>query len=198
MVKVIVLDTETTGLPRNKAIGALQSNKNWPDLVSICWFIYEDKELERKEYHLIRPEGWRIGSEVAKIHGIDHETAMRDGESLRDVLLLFQADVKGAYVVAAHNMQFDKNVILHAYKWRLGMDPSTFWPVEAEFCSADESRDELKLPFPEGRPGTGFKTPRLDELYWATFKKPPPENAHNAERDVEVLAAILWERWRIV
>jgi len=206
MVKVILLDTETTGLPRNKRIGALESNKNWPDLVSFCWFIYEDTELQRKEYHVIRPEGWRIGADSANIHGISHETAMRDGEPLQDVLALFRTDATDAYLIVAHNLHFDKNVLFHAYKWRLGQDPTTFWRPDMDFCSAEEARDELKLPFPDRQwPGQsptqkpeGYKTPRLDELYVATFQKPPPENAHHAERDVEVLAAIMWARWKIV
>lgn len=206
MVKVILLDTETTGLPRNKKVGALESNRNWPDLVSICWFVYEDTELQRKEYHVIRPEGWRIGADSANIHGISHETAMRDGEPLQDVLALFRTDATDAYLIAAHNLHFDKNVLFHAYKWRLGQDPSTFWRPDMDFCSAEESRDELKLPFPErqwpsqpqGQKQEGYKTPRLDELYVATFQKPPPANAHNAERDVEVLADIMWARWTLV
>ena len=198
MVKIIVFDTETTGLPREKKIGALESNRNWPDLVSICWHIYEDKELQRAEYHIIRPEGWRIGASSTNIHGIDHATALRDGEKLLEVLTLFKNDLANVYVIAAHNLHFDKNVLFHAYKWRLGIDPRVFWPGEADFCSAEEAKDEMKLVFPEPRtPGT-YRFPRLDELYQDTFRRPAPANAHNAERDVQVLAAILWERWRIV
>jgi DNA polymerase III epsilon subunit-like protein len=198
MVKLIVLDTETTGLPREKKIGALESNRNWPDLVSICWHIYEDKELQRAEYHIIRPEGWRIGASSANIHGIDHATALRDGETLLDVLTLFKNDIANAYVIAAHNLHFDKNVLFHAYKWRLGIDPRVFWPTEADFCSAEEAKDEMKLVFPEPRTPGVYRFPRLDELYQDTFRRPAPANAHNAERDVQVLAAILFERWRIV
>ena len=198
MVKIIVLDTETTGLPREKKIGALESNRNWPDLVSICWHIYEDKELQRAEYHIIRPEGWRIGASSTNIHGIDHATALRDGEKLLEVLTLFKNDLANVYVIAAHNLHFDKNVLFHAYKWRLGIDPRGFWPADADFCSAEEAKDEMKLVFPESRTPGMYRFPRLDELYQDTFRRQAPANAHNAERDVQVLAAILWERWRIV
>jgi hypothetical protein len=71
-----------------------------------------------------------------------------------------------------------------------------FWNVESELCSAEQSKDELKLVGMYTKPGE-FKYPTLNELYAATFKMPAPENAHNALRDVDVLQKIVWKRWNL-
>ena len=115
------------------------------------------------------------------------------GTPLADVLTLFRTDLEGAYIIA-HNMNFDKNVIFNAFRWRLGVDPLQFWPAK-ELCSMEKSTAELRIPSKYGRPGDLWKWPGLDELYTATFGRPPPADAHNAMRDVDVLQQIVWKRW---
>jgi DNA polymerase III epsilon subunit-like protein len=199
MVQIMFFDTETTGLPRDKKISAIDSDRNWPDLVSICWSLYEDTRHIRTEYHIIRPQGWKIPNESVKIHGITEKDANRDGVPLTDVLSLFQHDLQKSYLIVAHNLVFDKNVVCHAYKWRLGIDPLTFWPSEdSEFCTAQESKDDLKLPSKYPRPGDMWKIPSLNELYFHTFKENAPEGDHNAVRDVDVLQKVFWKRWNII
>ena len=198
MVKIIFFDTETTGLPKNKNKTGLESSNNWPDLVSICWMIYEDKKLVRTENHIISPEGWTIPLEASRIHKITNEIAHRDGKPLIDILALFKYDIEKCYRIIAHNLHFDKNVLFHAYKWRLGIDPMLFWPTHAEFCSAKKSTNEMKLASAYPKPNDPYKIPSLKELYENTFHKEAPTNAHNAERDVEVLQQIVWKRWDLL
>jgi DNA polymerase III epsilon subunit-like protein len=196
MTRIIFFDTETTGLPKNKKIAALDSSNNWPNLVSICWMVFENSEHVRTEYHIIKPEGWKIPEDSVKIHGITEANAYRNGMALQEVLALFKYDIESAGYIIAHNIHFDKNVVFHAYKWNLGVDPTKFWNSGSELCSAELSKDELKLVGMYTKPGE-YKFPRLDELYYATFKEPPPINAHNALRDVEVLQKIVWKRWNL-
>ena len=200
MTKIIFLDTETTGLPRDYSVNALYRDKNWPDLVSICWVVYEGRERQRKEVHLIRPEGFVIPHESVKIHGISQRQAEREGKSLKEVLSLFLYDVRDAYLVIAHNMEFDRNVLFHSFRWRLGVDPLSFWPTASEFCSMKEATDEMRLPS-KGKAGSGkgragYKAPRLMELYGDQFGG-GFDGAHTADGDVEALVRIVWARWDI-
>ena len=195
-MKTVFFDTETTGIAVKSKIPAIAGPNNWPDIASIAWWVYEDRALVKKEYHLVKPAGWIISPEVSRIHGITHAAAEAKGEPLRDVITLFLTDLQGAFHVIAHNMYFDKNVVFHAAKWRLGIDPQ--WPTEAEFCSMEQSKEELRIPSKFGRAGDLWKWPRLDELFEATFGRPAPENAHNAERDVDVLQQIVWKRWDLL
>ena len=194
----IIFDTETTGLPRNKWRGALQGPDNWPDLVSICWLVYDnDWELVRKEYHVVRPEGWTIPAESSAIHGITQAVAAASGEPLAAVLGRFAEDLKTAGRLVAHNMAFDKNVVQGAFKWRLGVEPAGFWPA-VEFCTMEASREILLLPWKgvqhPGKPLT-YKPPRLSELWAYTFQGTAQPPAHNSEGDALATAAIYMTMW---
>jgi len=192
MVRILFLDTETTGLPKDKKISALEASNNWPDLVSICWSIYESNKHIRTEYHIIKPNNWSI--DATEIHGITESMALKKGIDLPDVLGLFKYDLQKANIIVAHNLNFDKNVVFHAFKWRLGINPEPFWQHLTEFCSCIKAQEEMKLPalYP---PYNVYRFPKLDELYFETFKNQPPENAHDAKRDVKVLVDIFMKRW---
>lgn len=195
--RIVFFDTETTGLPTKRNISALKEQGVWPDIVSICWWVFEGTAVVKKANYLIRPTGWSIPYESTKIHGITQSQALSQGSDLLEVLLEFKTDIQEVKYLVAHNMEFDKNVILNAFLWRLKIDPSTFWPSDAEFCSAQKSKDELKLASLYPKPWDLYKIPKLDELYQATFYKASPSGAHNAERDVDVLQQIFWARWSL-
>ncbi len=201
--KIIFFDTETTGLPADWKTPALLNSANWPDLVSICWLVFSDADgyaTPKKENHIIKPDGWIIPDSAAAIHGITQARAEAEGKPLEDILDLFKADLVGCWRLVAHNMNFDSNVMLGAYKWRLGQDPSSWWPFKAEFCTMLKTVGDLRIPVAKknGPTGNPFKYPKLDELWAATFDSPVPANAHSADRDVEVLAKIYWRRWPIL
>ncbi len=191
--RVVIFDTETTGLPKNRNQIAVAEPNNWPDLVSICWHVYLNGLIVKKVHYLIKPEGWSIPAESIKIHGITEERAFAEGKNLKDVLDEFKTDAKGCDRLVAHNFQFDSNVLMNAYKWRIGEDCGGWWPFKAEFCTMMVASEELKIPNPHGY--ATYKWPKLDELYKITFNEPAPVGAHSADRDVEVLAKIYFKRY---
>ena len=199
---LLFIDTETTGLPLVRGINALDKKGIWPDIVSIAWCITsETGEVCKKVYSLVQP-GWKIPAESIKIHGITVEYAMEHGRPLADVLAELRADLATVDTVVAHNMEFDKNVIFNAYKWRLGQEPA--WVSEAagvaagvaagkEICTMAKSQTELKIPNPYPKYGP-YKSPRLSELYMDTFGT-EPAGQHNSQSDVQALCDIYWRRW---
>ncbi len=191
--RVVIFDTETNGLPLNWKRDGITEANNWPDLVSICWMVYENGQHKYTEYCIIRPDGWTINDESAAIHGISHAMANAVGRPLAEVLQKFKTDIKDCTKLVAHNLNFDSNVMQSAYKWRLKEDPSNWWPTHAHFCTMLTATDELKIPSPNGY--ASYKWPKLDELYKATFNEEAPANAHSADRDVDVLAKIYWARY---
>lgn len=192
MTRIIFFDTETSDLPKDRVTTPYESSTCWPDLVSISWMVYNGREFVKQETHIIRPAGWRI--ENANIHGITQEYAMTHGEDLGTVLEMFKNDAKDTWILCAHNLVFDKNVLAHAYWNRLGQDMRKWWPTSSEFCSMEESVEELKLTMNYGHK-VRRKSPSLNELYENTFKEKRKPGAHQADRDVEDLAAIVWKRW---
>lgn len=192
---VIIFDTETNGLPKQYKKSALEGPDNWPDLVSICWMIFRNGRLLCKESFIIRPDGWTVSEESTKIHKITHDMAECVGRPLEEVLRKFKIDLRSCDRLVAHNIAFDSNVLLNAYKWRLKDDPAMWWPFQKEFCTMMKSMNELKIPAKYPTAAEPYKWPRLDELYEATFNEAAPPDAHSADRDVDVLQKIYWSRF---
>lgn len=189
--RTIIFDTETTGLPKDKTLPPQYKKDNWPDLVSICWRVYEGGVCISNKYHVIKPDGWKIPAESSQIHGITHAYATEHGTALSDIMVRFLSDVHTSHRVIAHNISFDKQVIFHSMFWRLGMYECS-WDSLSEICTGLLATDEMKLPFRSGR---GYKMPSLKELYMGTFGQEEPAGAHNAERDVDVVEKIIRKRW---
>jgi DNA polymerase III epsilon subunit-like protein len=190
----LFFDTETTGLPIDRRVPALENGVNWPQLVSLSWSLWNASECVKSASYIIRPQGWIISAKSITVHGINQEKAEAEGLPLAEVMAEFRADVMRCNRIVAHNMEFDKNVIFHAFAWHLKKDPRRFWPPN-EFCSQTKAKDELKLPWAYSKPSDPYKLPGLDELYTATFNEPAPPAAHSSSRDVEVLEKIYWARW---
>jgi len=201
---LLFIDTETTGLPLVRDVSALEKKGIWPDIVSIAWVVFTDTdEICKKVYSLVRPDGWKIPADSIKIHGITMEYAMEHGRPLADVLAELRADLATVDTVVAHNMEFDKNVIFNAYKWRLGQEPAWVSGTAGEatskaagakeICTMVKSQAELKIPNPYPKYGP-YKSPRLSELYMDTFGT-NPTGQHNSQSDVQALCDIYWKRW---
>jgi hypothetical protein len=78
MKTALVFDTETTGLP---LFEQPSDHPDQPHLVQLGALLVDlDTRRELASVDLIvRPDGWVIGEEVSKIHGITHELAMDVG-----------------------------------------------------------------------------------------------------------------------
>lgn len=192
--RILFIDTETTGLPKNRYSNGLESKDNWPNIVSVSWAVYQGQEKLYIKYALIKPDGWIIPEDSTKIHGITYEYALANGRDLYEVMIELHDDLLKCDVVVAHNLEFDKNVIFSAYKWHCKMNPWPFWPKE-EICTMNRAESEVKIPSKYPKPGKLYKSPSLMELYRDTFKKEPSVALHNSQRDVEAMCEIFWARW---
>jgi DNA polymerase-3 subunit alpha len=189
-MKYIVFDTETTGLPKWRGQDVYKGPRNWPDIVSICWVVLEDGQEVKRRYYIVKPRGWTIPPDSTAIHGISHVQALYNGRDLEEVMTEFKADIMEARWVIAHNLEFDRNVVLNAWYWRLREDPARWWQASKEFCSMLQGARELNMVDAAGRQ----KWVKLDELYAQSMGKVAPADAHNAERDVNVLIDIMHAR----
>ena len=178
-MKLLIFDTETTGLPKSNQ-SALTTPNNWPHIVSISWVIIENNTIIKQRDYIIKPENWNIPEDSIKIHGITYEIACNKGHRLQTVMSEFMAEQCDAMV--AHNMNFDYNVIINAIKWDLEFDFKGFnVPMR---CTMILSKPQCKLP---GRFGA-YKTPKLKELYEFIFKRKPDENKlHGSLYDTIIL-----------
>ena len=185
-MKVLVFDTETTGLPADSSLSAFRSPGNWPHLVSISWCILDSvsNSIIKTHCFIIKPETWTISEEVSKIHGITQAQALEFGMPLRYVLELFNGEQYDLMV--AHNMHFDHNVLVNAILWDLNIPFNGF--SKRRECTMLQSRTMCRIPTSRG----GFKFPKLKELYEFVVGKPPKNDfLHNALYDTLYLCEII-------
>ncbi len=173
-IRVILLDTETNGLPKNKFAPPSTAGA-WPAILQISWLIFEIKGRTMTKVGgqdigiALDPKiSWDTGA--AAIHGIS-EAEARFGTPVNEAMAQLQPALIAADVIIAHNLAFDKPVI-RAAGHSAGL--REIWPTgKHEFCTMITTRDLVRIPSPSHAPGlpvekratNAFKAPRLNELY---------------------------------
>jgi DNA polymerase III epsilon subunit-like protein len=196
-MRALFFDTETTGLPKERNKPASAGPNNWPEPVSISWALTDGSKIVRAKSYIIQPNGWEIPQDSIRIHGITQQMAIQDGVDLRHVLGEFIRDLLQADIVIAHNIEFDKNVIVAAALYHCRDDVALKWP-KYEFCSCESSRTICKLPTYKPTFSGIYKAPKLTELYAHAFKNPPPDILlHTSLGDVLVLIAAFFKLWTL-
>lgn len=193
----LLFDVETTGLPLRKSG---KYNYRHPEdfvsarIVSIAWKLAHPGQVDDSilpKVHLIRPNGYSISPEVAKIHGITQEKALADGVELAEALQEFFADVGQAQRLISHNVDFDKAILKsELFRMALANPVAKIYLAHLKrlekVCTMRLATDHFRLA----------KWPKLAELYTFLTKKPvEAERLHDAVYDVilcEVSYNILW------
>ncbi len=187
-LSLLFFDTETTGVPRNYKAPA-SDLKNWPRLVQIAWLLADDDggEIESAEY-IVKPEGFTIPAEAARIHGISTEMAIRDGLDIKNVLAEALICLGKVSQLVGHNIDFDEK-ILGAELLRAG-HPNCV-ETKQRLCTMRSATDYCRLPGPYG-----YKWPKLEELHRKLFNQ-PLDGAHRALVDVRACAKCYFELRRL-
>ena len=111
-MKIIVFDTETTGLPEGRNPSILETEK-WPYIVQISWILYDmDKQIVVSIQDHIIDCGVPIPDDSIRVHGITQKRSERKGIPVVDAMNQFDNDLQQADLVVAHNLSFDKRVYM--------------------------------------------------------------------------------------
>lgn len=177
-------DTETTGIPRNYK-APVTDLRNWPRLVQLAWLLTDTdgNEIVSAEY-IVKPDGFVIPHDAAKIHGITTAKAHREGVALQVVLAEAIANIQQASVLVAHNMQFDEKII-GAELLRSGQ-PNVVASKDRR-CTMLAATNFCRIPGPYG-----YKWPTLQELHQKLFNK-PFAGSHQALGDVRACSRCYFE-----
>jgi DNA polymerase-3 subunit epsilon len=180
----LFFDTETTGLPRNWKAPVSDLN-NWPRLVQLAFLYYDSNgnKISGGDF-IIKPEGFTIPIDAARIHGISTERAIREGQPIKSVLQYFQSLITQASYIIAHNMSFDEKIV-GAEFLRNGMQNSI--QPKNKICTMEKTTNFCAIDGPYG-----YKWPKLSELHYKLFRT-GFEEAHNAAVDITATAKCFWE-----
>lgn len=181
----LIFDTETTGLPKNYQ-APLDDFSNWPRLVQLSWSIYDGHGNHWESYnYIIKPEGFVISEEVARIHRITQERALAEGVPLLSALEHFSEQVRQAEFLVGHNIDFDDKIV-GSELLRAGL-PNPL-AESKKLCTMKAGAAACRIPNGRG----GYKWPNLTELYNFLFGHGFAE-AHDAVYDVKACAECFFE-----
>lgn len=183
--KYLVVDTETTGLPKSKYY-PIEDSDVWPFILQIAWIIL-DKDLKFVESF----DGYldykgEIPYEATQVNQIDKAKIKAFGQPTKEVLLKFIQATQSVEYIVAHNADFDVPIIL-AELYRNNLDNSV--KNIPTICTMNTTVDFVGAINRSGYP----KKPRLEELYlrcfYGSIYTGTVENKHNAYNDVMLTAA---------
>lgn len=199
-MRIIVFDTETTGLPQTKFISPSTLHQ-WPHIVQFSYIIYDtslNDIIQTKDYVVKLQEGILIPEDSSKIHGITNEISQKNGVSVNDVLSEFFYFLRGVDLLIGHNIEFDINMIKVELlriinKNSLTKEQIKLYKYELHFltnfknisCTLKDSIKfcNIQLIDKNGKPY--LKYPKLIELHEKLFNK-SPTNLHNSFNDILV------------
>jgi DNA polymerase-3 subunit alpha len=167
-LRVLLLDTETNGLPKNR-FAPIAEPGNWPAVLQLSWAIYTVagttvQRIDSRDIGLALDPAIPWDTGAAKIHGLSEAEARRGTAPVKAFAELKEA-LQSVQIVVAHNLLFDKPVI-RAAAYAVGV--RDVWPTSGiqELCTMKETQPILRLVSPYYGAGSGkYKAPKLNELY---------------------------------
>jgi DNA polymerase III epsilon subunit-like protein len=195
----LFLDTETNGLPRDFKIPPVH-HQFWPEILSIAWELwsYDNSrakhwQLEDRQYFLIKPTPTiKWCAEAESIHKISLTQAVSDGHNISDVFPLFDIALARSDKIVAHNLSFDKSVIIAAMH---RSNRKNIWiHTGSEICSMMSTIDIVRIPRSKPVKEDRYKWPKLSELHNFLFNcEYNGGDLHNSLVDTQCLAKCFME-----
>lgn len=184
---LLFADTETTGLVNGKQD---HRHPSQPHLVQLGLLLTTDDGGELGSVNLIvRPDGYVIPDQAAKVHGITTDIALSAGVPLVVAVALFTNLRARADLIVAHNQAFDR-LVMDAAIHRTGRQPAS--PGPEWWCTMEAASPVVAIPPTTRMVAAGFtkfKPPNLGECVRFFFDE-ELTGAHDAMVDVRACARV--------
>jgi len=166
-MKLLVFDTETTGLPKMKLLR--ETVEFWPYMVQFSFLLFDIDTYSYQEFdYVIRCP---VPIENDHIHGITSSMNEKRGFAFSDIYPIFQECYKQADLCIGHNLSFDIDM-LRAECLRID---KVFVMDIPSYCTMKSTTTMCALP--------NMKWPTLLQLHQHLFQESPSE-LHNSMIDV--------------
>ena len=190
----LFFDTETSGLPNKKAI----NDPNQAHIMQLGAILTnQDGDIITKLNTLVQIGNTIVNPHALAAHGITAEKANTDGIPAKQLFEEFHTLCDSAECLIAHNHNFDFRLIeltaaqiAHLYDDPDDVDLMLSDIKELPFyCTMVQATEFCALP---KKKGSGFKYPKLTELYQILFEK-EFRGAHDAMADVTATMECFFE-----
>ena len=189
-MKVLVFDTETTGLPEKGA--SIYDKSKWPYIVQLSYILYDlsANSAQITDNYIAIDGSIVISQESYEIHHISREILDVQGINIVEALKGFNECLNVCDVVVGHNISFDKRLIFvecfrHNIKQYFTDFKHNVMIHKAEYCTMKNTTEFCKLERLTTANQVYYKHPKLSELYTILFpNEPVPKNLHNSLVDV--------------
>lgn len=184
---LIFYDTETQGLPM---WGEPSEHPGQPHLVQLAALLTEDDGHAVAQMNvIIKPDGWTIPDEVAAIHGITTEKALRCGVDLPVAMGMFAQMLARADKRIAHNNSFDDKIAKIAGHRAHLLGIRAVIESQPAYCTMKAATNVCRILKAAPRSDTDWKWPKLAEAYKHFFGE-DLAGAHDAMIDVKACRRI--------
>ena len=113
-MKILIFDTETSGLPEERNCSVLSLHK-WPYILQLAYILYDTDTNTIIDYNdtlIIISDDFYISQESINIHKITRKMCNEKGQNIRQVLNRFNNVLLQTDLIVGHNLQFDKNILI--------------------------------------------------------------------------------------
>lgn len=192
MSHIMILDTETSGLPPRLSSAykdrwkykPVEDSKAWEcaRLVQVAWNLYSKTgEVICKRDFVIYPDGFTIPKEASDVHGFTTKIAKEKGVPLRVALETLAEDILDTGLIVCHNVAFDDRIVASELI-RAGMASThTMWKNKPKHCTM------LTNTLP------GERWPKLCNLYERLYGHQPVAELHKADEDIRITAEVFFK-----
>lgn len=186
-MKVLVFDTETTGLPAGRNLSVRDVGK-WPHIIQLSYILYD---TEQNKTHSCVDDiiklhaGVYISEKSIEMHGITRSVSLRKGIDIKDAIDNFNKTLQEADTVIAHNISFDKQMIMvecNRLKTKQYFTTGIGYGIK-EYCTMKNSVNVCKIEKQSASGKIYHKFPTLSELHEHLFGF-TPNNTHDSMSDV--------------
>jgi len=189
-MKVLVFDTETTGLPERGA--SIYDYGKWPYIIQISYVLYDlsKNEITSNDYYVKIDNSIEIPPGSYEKHKLTHEILNEKGVDIVHAMRQFNKVLKSCDLVVGHNISFDKRMVFVECLRNTVIQYFTTFngnhrEHKPEYCTMKKTTKFCDFKKLDRHGGIYFKTPSLVELYKKLFPDAIiPDNMHNSLVDV--------------
>jgi len=196
-MRVLVFDTETTGLPKTKIMSPDTLNL-WPHIVQFSYVIYDINlnDIVGSSNNIVKiSEELTIPEDSVKIHGITKDISNMKGSHLNIILKDFFYHLRNVDLLVGHNVSFDINMVkvelMRMIYLNESQDETKLYKTDLHLltnfknicCTLKDSIQLCKIETLDKYGKPYFKYPKLVELHQKLFES-TPNNLHNSFNDI--------------